>query len=116
MGGGQVKILEEQRIPEALALDGGKATVSRVMRTQRGMLMVVRPWPWMAQVKTTAKAGANWLSAVPPMVWSALRLMAAKARSSEEDHAAQAGHQDGDEHGQLGVRRAEAVLVKGLQR
>ena len=38
----------------------------------------------MAQVMTTAKAGANWFSAVPPMVWSAFRLMAAKPSSSEK--------------------------------
>ena len=55
-----------------------------MIRTQLGMKIVVRPWPWMAQVMTTAKAGANWFSAVPPMVWSAFRLMAAKPSSSEK--------------------------------
>lgn len=38
----------------------------------------------MAQATTTQKAGAKRFNAVPPMVWSAFRLMAAKASNREK--------------------------------
>ena len=38
----------------------------------------------MMRTKNSTRAGASIFSAVPPMVWSALRLMAAKANSSEK--------------------------------
>ena len=70
-GGSQVEIPLKIRLFQKLGPStGARPKVSRVMRTQLGMAMVVRPWPWMAQVATTAKAGRNWFSAVPPMVWS----------------------------------------------
>ena len=57
---------------------------SGVQRVQVGMAMSVIPWPCTAQATTTQKAGAKMFRAVPPMVWSALRLMAAKASSREK--------------------------------
>ena len=53
------------------------------MRTHLGMAMVVCPCPWMAQVSTMANAGASMFSAVPPIVWLALRCTEAKASSME---------------------------------
>ena len=39
----------------------------------------------MTRMRKSTSAGASMFSAVPPMVWSALSLIAAKARSMENN-------------------------------
>ena len=42
-------------------------------------------WLTMTRMRKSTSAGASMFSAVPPMVWSALSLIAAKARSMENN-------------------------------
>ena len=55
-----------------------------------GIFIVVFPCPCIAQDNTTANAGASIFNAVPPIVWSAFKLIAAKASSNEKTAPANA--------------------------
>ena len=64
--------------------------VLSVILIQVGIFITVFPCPWIAHESTTAKAGASIFNAVPPIVWSAFRFIAAKASSKEKTAPAKA--------------------------
>ena len=57
--------------------------VVSVILVQVGKFIVVFPCPWIAQDNTTANAGASVFKAVPPIVWSAFKFIAANASNNE---------------------------------
>ena len=114
--GGQVEILENQVIPEAGAVHRGKAEgfagdAHPVGDKDGGQALALN-----GPGHNHGEGGRKLVQRRAADGLVSLQVDGRKAQQQGENHTGAARNKDSDKHRQLRMRRAKAVLVKGLQR
>ena len=115
-GRGEVKILEDQRVPEGLAFNGSKAESLTGDAGPAGDLNGGQALALDCPGQNNGKRRSELVEGRAADGLVRLEVDGRKGQEQREDHAAGTGNQDCTEHGKLRMFRTETALVKRLQR